>query len=58
MKMIRPKRNPHVGSSFESWLATEGIRQGVDKRSAQRALAIQRSRGQKNKLTRRQVDVT
>jgi len=41
MKKHPNKVNPHIGSSFESWLEEEGIRDEVEERSGRHALAIQ-----------------
>ena len=44
MKKHHTQVNRHLGSSFESWLDEEGIREEVEERSARCALAIQLAR--------------
>jgi antitoxin HicB len=41
------RKNPHVGSSFESWLEQEGIRQAVTTDAIKAVIDRQRARNMK-----------
>lgn len=48
------RKNPHVGSSFESWLDEVGIREEVTAAAAKAVIARQLARGMKKKKITKQ----
>jgi antitoxin HicB len=50
------KKNPHVGSSFESWLDQEGIREEVTSAAVKAVIALQlASEMKKKKITKQRM---
>ena len=50
------KKNPHIGSTFESWLEEEGIREEVTAAAIKAVLAYQLSEAmKKRKLTKKRM---
>jgi antitoxin HicB len=50
------KNNPHIGSTFESWLEEEGIREEVTAAAIKAVLAYQLSEAmKKRKLTKKRM---
>jgi antitoxin HicB len=50
------KKNPHIGSSFESWLDQEGIREEVTSAAVKAVIALQlASEMKKKKITKQRM---
>ena len=49
------KKNPHVGSSFESWLEEGGIREEVTTAAIKAVIARQLASEMKKKITKQQM---
>lgn len=50
------KKNPHIGSSFESWLDQEGIREEVTSAAVKAVIALQLvSEMKKKKITKQRM---
>ena len=43
------RKNPHIGSGFESWLDEEGLRKGVTAAAVKAVIALQLAREMKKK---------
>jgi antitoxin HicB len=49
------KKNPHIGSSFESWLEEGGIREEVTTAAIKAVIARQLASEMKKKITKQQM---
>lgn len=52
IKELHPRKNPHIGSHFESWLDEAGIREEVTAAAIKAVIARQLASEMKKKLTK------